>query len=269
VLDHLMTSKPPGSFIVSTFVFVGFLYKIGIVTLATAGVCQYKPKLSFLYLGILILGWILFRHVPPLILNSTDPAELNALAMASATAGGSFIMGDSFSNFSTSTRWYGRLERFAMVPTLGKFLYSIPLMVFGIQHLIYTAFLAQLVPSWIPGSSFWVCATGLALVAAAISITFKWKDHWSTVLTGSVITLWIFVLHIPNLVANPKDEYEWTNLFQAIAIGVTAFVLNENIRRKPATPSTSTAKQKQPDRVITKTKKRFHPRRPLLKDLES
>src|SRR5688572_21996775 len=81
VLDYLMTSKPPGSFIVSTFVFAGFLYKFGIVTLAAAGVCQYKPKLSFLYLGILILGWILFRHLPPLILNSTDPAELNALAM--------------------------------------------------------------------------------------------------------------------------------------------------------------------------------------------
>ena len=78
--------------------FIGFLYQIGLVTLSAAGLCNFKPKFVLLILGVLILVWTLVRHFPLFIADITDPAELNSMVMALATAGSALIMADSFKN---------------------------------------------------------------------------------------------------------------------------------------------------------------------------
>ena len=61
----------------------------------------------FSSLGMLILVWTAVRHLPLFISDITDPAELNAMGMALATAGGAFIMADSFKNIPMLTRtWF-------------------------------------------------------------------------------------------------------------------------------------------------------------------
>ncbi len=83
ILDHIMVAKPPAaSFIAISFLFVGFLYKMGVITLATAVLFNYKIKSAAFCLGLLIFIWTLFRHFPLVIANITDPAELNSMFMA-------------------------------------------------------------------------------------------------------------------------------------------------------------------------------------------
>ena len=85
ILDHNTGTKPPPtSFLDSSFLVIGLLYKTGIIVLATAIVFNYKIKSAALSLGFLIFVWALFRHFPLVIANITDPAELNSMFMAVA-----------------------------------------------------------------------------------------------------------------------------------------------------------------------------------------
>src|SRR4026207_790016 len=96
ILDHVTGMKPPPtSFLDASFLFVGFLYKMGLITLATAILFNYKIKSAAFSLGILIFVWTLFRHFPLVIANITDAAELNSMFMAVAVSGSSFIIGSS------------------------------------------------------------------------------------------------------------------------------------------------------------------------------
>ena len=264
--DYISATDPPtDSFISATFMFIGFLYQAGLVTLSAAGLCNFKPKLVFSSLGMLILVWTAVRHAPLFIADITDPAELNAMGMALATAGGAFIMADSFKNMTMLTQIGSK--NFAPIPWLGKFLYGIPMVVFGVQHFMYAAFIASLIPSWLPVNYFLAYITGLALVAAGVSIIVGWTTRWSSLCLGGMIMLFIAILHIPAVMANPRDEYQWTSLFQALAIGMSAFVLYRNSSKKAAARANDSRRPKEPSHVIAKTKKHFHQPRPRLKDL--
>jgi uncharacterized membrane protein len=56
------------------------------------------------------------------------------------------------------------------VMPFGRFFLPITVAVFGIEHFLYAAFVATLVPSWIPGSYFWTYFAGVALVAAGVAM---------------------------------------------------------------------------------------------------
>ena len=55
----------------------------------------------------------------------------------------------------------------------GRLFFAMPMGVFGTEHLVDTAEIAALVPSWMPAHLFWTYLVGIALIAAALSITLK------------------------------------------------------------------------------------------------
>ena len=265
IADYISATTPPtDSFISATFMFIGFLYQAGLVTLSAAGLSNFRPKFMFSSLGMLILVWTAVRHLPLFISDITDPAELNAMGMALATAGGAFITADSFKKIPMLTQ--PGSKTFATIPPLGRFLYGVPMVVFGIQHIMYAAFIASLIPTWVPGNYFLAYSTGLALVAAGVSIIVEWMNRWGSMCLGSMILLFIAILHIPAVMANPSDEYQWISLFQALAIGTSAFVLYRNSFKKSASRTNDSSRPREPSHVIAKTKKHFHRPRLQLKD---
>src|SRR5688572_24479570 len=148
ILDHIMATKPPAaSFIEVSFLFIGFLYKMGIITLSTAILFNYKIKSAAFCLGILIFIWTLFRHFPLVIANITDPAELNSMFMAVAVSGSSFIIANSIQHgpLSYPTYLIGNRD---VVRLIGNFFYGTSIIVFGIQHILYASFIASLIPTW-------------------------------------------------------------------------------------------------------------------------
>jgi hypothetical protein len=262
ILDHITVTKPPSaSFAESTFLFIGSLYKIGVITLATSILFNYKIKSAAFSLGVLIFIWTLFRHLPLVIVNITDPAELNSLFMAVAVSGSSFIITDSIRHGSLSFRTYALVNR-RIIQMIGNFFYGLAMIVFGAQHILYAPFIASLIPTWIPGNYFWSYGTGLALIAAGISITFEWKSKSSSVWLAIMICLWIVLVHIPRLHASPRDYYEWTSVFQALVIAVSAFVLWKNLSRKEG------AIERKELLKMRKGKKHWHQREPRLKESE-
>ena len=49
--------------------------------------------------------------------------------------------------------------------------YAAPLAAFGVEHLTDAGDIAQLIPSWMPAHLFWAYFVGVALLAAALSLS--------------------------------------------------------------------------------------------------
>ena len=57
---------------------------------------------------------------------------------------------------------------------LGRIFFSIMLIVFGIDHFLYTEGVAKLVPGWIPGPVFWTYFGAVALIGSGVCITAEY-----------------------------------------------------------------------------------------------
>lgn len=96
------------------------------------------------------------------------------------------------------------------IVALGPLFMAVPLGVFGAEHLAGARFIAQMVPSYMPGRLFIAYFVGVALFAAALSLTLKQQAFLGGLLLGIMIFLFVCMLHIPNVVAHPHDRLFWT-----------------------------------------------------------
>lgn len=111
------------------------------------------------------------------------------------------------------------------VVTLASVFVAASLAVFGAEHLAGARLLMQAVPVWMPAHLFWAYFVGFALLAAALSLTFKKYVRWSTLLLAIMLFLFVASIHIPNVIANPKSRILWTVVLRdsAFATGILAF----------------------------------------------
>lgn len=115
----------------------------------------------------------------------------------------------------------------AAVVTLGRLLFAFSLVVFGVQHFMYAGFVAAIVPSWIPGPLAWAYVTGVALIAAGLSLAVGTKAQLAAALLGVMFFLWVVLLHAPRVAAHAGDEKEWNSAAVALAMGGAAWVVAE------------------------------------------
>jgi len=114
------------------------------------------------------------------------------------------------------------------ITTLGRIFIAIALVVFGVQHFMYGAFVAGLVPAWMPGRLFWAYFVGAAFFAAAAGILYQRLARPAATLLGVMFFLFVVLLHIPRIAAHPSDGNEWTSGFVALAMCGGAWVLARN-----------------------------------------
>ncbi len=86
---------------------------------------------------------------------------------------------------------------------VARLIYAVPLAVFGLLHLMNGSAMSGIVPAFLPFKVFWVYFTGLALIAAAISIIAKKYDKLAALLLGIMLALFAFLVHFPG-VLNPE-----------------------------------------------------------------
>jgi uncharacterized membrane protein len=65
--------------------------------------------------------------------------------------------------------WLGRASRYLL---------AVSLIVFGLDHFLALAFIATLIPKWIPFHVFWVAFFGFAFIAAGFSIGLNFVLRW-------------------------------------------------------------------------------------------
>lgn len=177
-----------------------------------------------LALGFFFLILFLACHVPYQLHYSpysfhlglwTDPLKELALA------GGAFIMASTFMSSNTVASRYP-----VHYAAIGRFFFCLMLIVFGIDHFIYTDFVASLVPSWIPGPVFWTYFGAIALIGAGAAILLNIFRFPVSLLLALILFLWVALLHIPRAVVATSDKgNELTSVFEALAFSGVALMI--------------------------------------------
>jgi uncharacterized membrane protein YphA (DoxX/SURF4 family) len=177
-----------------------------------------------LLLGVVLLLFFLFGHLPNRLMNMptvlgvwTDALKILALS------GGAFIIASTFPGYINS-KLFTALDKLSF---LGKYFYGIMLVIFGIDHFLYTDFVKTLVPLWIPGNIFWTYVAGIALIGAGLSFIINFKVKPISMLTGAMLFIWLILLHIPRSFAadNSTDPNEIVSVFECLAFSGMAFLL--------------------------------------------
>lgn len=108
---------------------------------------------------------------------------------------------------------------------LGKYLFAIPWLIFGIQHYMYASFVSGLVPAYMPIKLFWVYLTGAAMIAASISFITDVKPKLTAWLLAAMLCFFILMLHIQALTAKTPAMIERVRALQDMALMGTALLL--------------------------------------------
>ncbi|HKE55935.1 MAG TPA: hypothetical protein VKB46_04515 [Pyrinomonadaceae bacterium] len=108
---------------------------------------------------------------------------------------------------------------------LGPLLFAAPLTAFAAEHFVFTQFMVPMIPSWIPGPSFWIYFTGVALLATTASIFLNRKVRLSATLLGIMIFSFVVLIHIPRVIANPHDRVAWAVVVRDSCFASAALVL--------------------------------------------
>jgi len=180
-----------------------------------AGACiAFEKKLLpiSLLLGTVLLLIFCFYFVPYELMTSSRYMHFGQWENAAkelALAGGAFILARR------------------RVASLGTILFALTIVSFGIDHFLFAKEAAGYIPAWIPYHLFWMYLTGTALLGSGIAIILKIRVPLIAALLGTMILIWVIILHIPKVIAAGAGDSggEITSAFLALAYCGTAFVI--------------------------------------------
>jgi uncharacterized membrane protein len=183
---------------------------VWLVIVGLSLIVRRRWKAGLLTTVAVLAAWALSRN---LIVLASDPnaVVVTFAGKALALAGGVFLF----------ARPLNRGAVLVAGVSLGAFL-----VLGGGMHFVYPAFVASLIPAWIPGPMFWTYVAGVALIAGGLSMQFPRTRSGASMLAGLMILTWVFMLHLPRALAAATDAAwinEWTAVFEALAFSATAF----------------------------------------------
>lgn len=154
---------------------------------------------------------MLLLHFPRLITQYRDPLLWSSMLQMVAITSGCLLLSDQ-----------GRTMR------IGRLVLVAALVGFGAQHFMYPAFIASLIPAWMPARTPLAWLTGAGFVAAAISFTLQRYQELAGRLLGLMFFSWVALLHIPLIIGNSGFEPQWTSGLIALGFcGVALLVAGE------------------------------------------
>ena len=219
----------------------GVLAYLGGAALIAAGIAiifNKKGRVVALVLGDILLALVVLWHLPYMLF--VFPHHLYHLGVWTdagkelALSGGAFVVAETFPEEKANRSSLIRLLE-KLIP-IGRIFFSITMVTFGIDHFLYTEYVATMVPRWIPGHVFWTYFAGVALIGSGTAIIFKIKLRLVAILQGTMIFLWFVFLHVPDAIAHPYigKGNEIVSAADALGFSGIAFVLSggARLRRK-------------------------------------
>lgn len=108
------------------------------------------------------------------------------------------------------------------LPTVGRYVYAIPMLVFGVMHFMRADGMAGMVP--IPGGVIWVYITGIGLLAASVAIMTGKYAVLATRLLALFLFLTAFTVHLPDFMGG--NQAAMSQVLKDTALAGAALVLS-------------------------------------------
>jgi hypothetical protein len=118
------------------------------------------------------------------------------------------------------------------IVVLSNLCFALALAAFGAEHLAAAKFIQMGVPSYVPWHLFWAYFVGVALLAASLSIATKIEVRWSGLLFGIMLFLFVAMLHIPRVYANPRDRIAWVVAVRDMSFAAGGWILAAGAMRE-------------------------------------
>ena len=83
--------------------------------------------------------------------------------------------------------------------TIGRILFALPFGIQGLNHFLMKSYYLGMIDTFIPGGGYTIIITGLALIAASISIIAKKYIQLSCLLLALLLFIFILTIHVPGL----------------------------------------------------------------------
>ena len=111
---------------------------------------------------------------------------------------------------------------------LGRILFAIPIMIFGIFHFMNATEMSGIVPSYFPAPIIFVYMTGTGLILAGLSLILQTQTSLAMLLLGVMLMIFALTVHLPGAMDGAQASI--SNLLKDIALSGAAFYFSGRVK---------------------------------------
>lgn len=202
-----------------------YLTGIAFVGVSIAILTRKKARFAAILAETLIFMWALLRHIPVVAADSFLSGAWTRAGKALTFCGGILAIAATCpkeeTSYNTSLMKFMNLGNEFII--MGRICLGTFLTISGIQHFMFTDFVASLIPGWFPGGAvFWTWFAGVALIAGGAGLIIPQTARLAALLSGLMVFLWFWIVHIPRMFFSTSDGIA---VFEALAVSGIAFVI--------------------------------------------
>jgi len=182
--------------------------------------------------ALLVFLWALLRHIPVLLNETFLSGAWTSAGKALVFTSGALAVATTLPKVMQDTR--SPLSRFVnkgdeFIVT-ARICLGIFFTIAGIQHFMFTPFVASLIPVWFPGSAmFWTYFGGVTLLAGGLGLFIPKTASLAALLSAIMVFSWFWIIHLPRVFVSVSDNIA---VFEALMVPGIAFVLTRFPREK-------------------------------------
>jgi uncharacterized membrane protein len=190
----------------------------GVVLIAAALAVVLRPTASYgaAIIAAVLLLWVALLHVPRLVAAPRNGGEWTGAFETFALSGAALLLCGLTAR--TSGVDPARVPLANRAITIGRLMYGASMPAFGVLHFLYIAYVASVIPNWIPAHVFFAYAVGVAHVASGVSLLTGVWSRLAAYCTAAMFGSWVLIVHAPRVLRDSHKPSEWTSML--IALGM-------------------------------------------------
>lgn len=188
-----------------------------------------KARHAAFLAAALVFVWAMLRHIPVLTTTPFLSGEWTNAGKALRFIGGALAIAAVMPKIELESdgrplwKVVNLKEEFILV---GKICLGLSLLMMGIQHFMFTEFVASLIPEWFPGNAiFWTYFGGVALIAGGTGLLIPQTARPAALWSGIMVFSWFWIIHIPRVLPTPVTVSDSISVFESLVTSGTAFVI--------------------------------------------
>lgn len=164
-----------------------------------------------------LLAWIVAFRLPNLFYEKPLVLVWWTLGATGVMTGGAWVLFNRFRGSDGGTR-------------IARILYGQALIPFGLAHFMYLDNTTVLIPNWMPFHTAWAYFTGVAFIAAGLSVCFGVLAPLGSALSTLQMGLFSIIVWLPRVFTGKLSEFQRGEVVSTIALTAGACVVAESYR---------------------------------------
>ncbi|MDQ2766935.1 MAG: hypothetical protein M3Y30_07235 [Gemmatimonadota bacterium] len=215
----------------SSLPLIGWITGIVLVAAAVAALLRSTTYYGAATIAALLLLWVLLLHIPALAVAPKNGGEWTGALETLALSGAAVVLYGLMRGAAGYEREPEPVAGHAM--KIGRIIYGICMPAFGVLHFVYIAYVAFVIPNWIPAHVFFAYATGIAHVASGLGILTGVLSRVAAYCTAAMFGSWVLIVHSPRVWAHLHEPSEWTSMLIALGMCGGALLIASSLSNIP------------------------------------